>query len=138
MKLATALLLTLAAAPALADVLVPSRTIRPREVISLEDIVVKSAEVAGALAHPDEAVGMEARVALYPGRPLRPGDVGPPALIGRNDIVPLIFARGGLEIVTEGRALDRAAAGDAIRVMNISSRATVTGIVRSDGSIEVR
>lgn len=133
-----AALLCLGATAATADVLVPSRTIRPREIISAQDILVKSATVPGALSDPDQAIGLEARVALYPGRPLREGDVGTPALVGRNEIVTLVFRRGGLSIVTEGRALDRAGEGDPVRVMNLASRSTVTGVVRADGTIEVR
>ena len=49
----------------------------------------------------------------------------------------MIYADGPLRIATEGRALDRAAAGEAVRVMNLASRQTVTGTVAPDGSIEV-
>lgn len=133
-----AALVLLAATPALADVVVPTRTIRAREIISAEDLVVKSAHVPGALSQTAQAIGKEARVALYAGRPVRPADVGPPALIGRNQIVTLVFSANGLRIVTEGRALARAAAGETVRVMNLSSRATVFGFVRADGTIEVR
>ena len=47
------------------------------------------------------------------------------------------YASGPLRIVTEGRALDRAGAGEPVRVMNLASRQTVTGTVAADGSIEV-
>lgn len=130
-------ILLFSAGAAAADVLVPARTIRAREIITSGDILVKAASVPGALSHPDEVIGLEARVALYPGRPVRAADVGTPALVSRNEIVPLVFRRGRLNIVTEGRALERAGAGDLVRVMNLSSRATVTGVVRADGSIEV-
>ncbi|MEM9126779.1 MAG: flagella basal body P-ring formation protein FlgA, partial [Pseudomonadota bacterium] len=46
--------------------------------------------------------------------------------------------RRPLSITTEGRALGRGAAGDRIRVMNLSSRTTVTGLIRPDGQIEVK
>lgn len=128
----------LAAAPALAEIVVPVRTIRPHEVIEAVDIAMAEGRAAGALTRLSQAVGKEARVALYAGRPLRAGDLGPPALVARNDTVMLIFSRNGLRITTEGRALDRAAAGETVRVMNLASRSTVTGRVRADGAIEVR
>ncbi|HAW49029.1 MAG TPA: flagella basal body P-ring formation protein FlgA, partial [Roseovarius sp.] len=84
-----------------------------------------------------DLIGQEARVALYEGRPVRPGDVGPPAVIERNQVVPLIYLRGGLEIMTEGRSLDRAGIGDHVRVMNLASRATVSGRVTASGRILV-
>jgi len=80
---------------------------------------------------------MEARVALYAGRPIRQGDVGPPAVVDRNQIIPLVYMRSGVMISTEGRALDRAGPGDLIRVMNLSSRSTVTARVGSDGAAYV-
>ncbi len=47
------------------------------------------------------------------------------------------YVNGPLRIVTDGRALDRAAAGEMVRVMNLASKQTVTGVVAADGSIEV-
>lgn len=124
--------------PATADILVPTRTIRAREIISAEDLIYKSVEVPGAVTDLSVLVGQEAQISLYPGRPVRSGDVGPPAIVDRNDIVALVFAQGGLRISTEGRVLGRGAAGDSVRVMNLTSRTTVMGWVMPDGSIEVR
>jgi len=121
-----------------ADMVVPTRTIRAKEIISAADLEIKAQQVPGAVADPDLLIGQEARVALYPGRPIRGGDVGPPALVDRNDLVVLVFDRSPLSITAEGRALGRGAAGDRIRVMNLSSRTTVTGFIRSDGQIEVK
>lgn len=128
----------LCAPPAWADYLVPLRTIRAKAIVNPEDLALKKGEIHGALSNPSEVVGMEARVALYAGRPLRPGDVGPPAIIERNDLVTLIFRQGVLSIAAEGRALGRGSAGEAVRVMNLSSRTTVTGRVKEDGSVEVK
>ena len=137
MRLLSVLFLFLMSHSAFADVLVPVRTIRAKEVITAEDLVFKNVAVLGALSDPAEVVGQEARVALYAGRPVRPGDIGPPALVERNDLVKLIFRHGVLSIETEGRSLGRGAEGEFIRVMNLSSRATVTGRITADGSIEV-
>lgn len=124
-----------AAAPA--DTLVATRTIRAMSPIGPEDVAVADREVPGGLRTPDAAVGMEARVVLYAGRPIRSGDVGPPALIERNQIVALSYRRGALVIQAQGRALARAGAGDTIRVMNTDSRNTVTGTVTAAGTIRV-
>ena len=124
-------------APALADSVVATRTIRAQTIISIEDLTTVEAALPGALADPVLAVGMEARVAIYAGRPVRAQDLGAPALVERNQLVPLIFLSGGLAISTEGRALARGAAGEVIRVMNLSSRNTVNGRVGPDGAIYV-
>lgn len=138
MKLKLALLVTLIAQTAAADILVPVRTIRPKEVLTASDLALKPGEVLGALSDPSDVIGQEARVALYPGRPVRAGDIAPPAIVERNDLVILTFSRGGLTISAEGRALGRGAEGELIRVMNLSSRSTVTGRIAADGSVEVK
>ena len=120
-----------------AETIVPIRTIRAKEIISAEDLVLKPVNVDGTYNNAADVVGQEARVALYAGRPVRYGDVGPPAIVARNEIVSLIYTKGGLRIVTEGRSLGRGAVGDTIRAMNIASRSTVAGKILADGSIEV-
>ncbi|MFW8633964.1 flagellar basal body P-ring formation chaperone FlgA [Cribrihabitans pelagius] len=139
MKLTLALLTAaaLAAPPAFAEYLVPLRTIRAKEIVNAEDLAVKKGEILGALADPAAVVGKEARVSLYAGRPLRAGDIGPPAIVERNDLVNLVFRQGPLTIAAEGRSLGRGAAGEAVRVMNLASRTTVSGRIQTDGSVEV-
>lgn len=131
------LLVAVQGAPAAADTPVAARTIRAHSLIGPADLGTTPGEVPGAIADPTLIVGQEARVALFAGRPIMPGEIGPPALVERNQIVRLAFQAGGLTILAEGRALDRAGAGDTLRVMNLASRATVTGFVRSDGTVAV-
>lgn len=126
--------LLLAAQPALADVFVPTRVIRAKEVITQGDVEWRRSDMTGA----DEVVGLEARITLYPNRPIRSGDVGVPALVERNQLVPLVYVTGGLRIVTEGRVLARGAVGDVVRVINLASKMPVRGRIREDGWIEVQ
>lgn len=125
------------AGTAAADVVVASRTIPARSLIAAEDLALRDLDVPGAVGAIADIVGMEARVALYANRPVRPEDVGFPATVERNQIVTLIYLSGGLRISAEGRALDRAGPGDAIRVMNLDSRNTVTAIIGADGAAYV-
>lgn len=126
-----------AAPTATAETLVAARTIRALSVLMPEDLAVIADEVPGALSDPGAAVGLEARTMLYQGRPIRPEDIGPPALVERNGLVVLVFRRGGLTITAEGRALGRGGAGDRVRVLNLSSRTAVTGTVDPDGRVSV-
>lgn len=131
------LLLLILPGAGLAETLVAARTIRAQMILAPADVALVGGVVPGALTDPSEAVGFEARVVLYAGRPIRDGDVGPAAIIDRNQIVTLSFQRGSLMITTEGRALARGGIGDAVRVMNLASRTTVTGIVGADGVVRV-
>jgi flagella basal body P-ring formation protein FlgA len=118
--------------------LVAARSIRAKTVIGEGDVEPGPVAVNGAITEPDDIIGMETRRWLQRGRPIMPEDVGPPALVERNQVVSMRFRRGALEIVTEGRALERAGDGDRIRVMNLDSRATVTATVTGPGLVEVR
>lgn len=131
------LALLLMAAPAGAETIGAARTIRAQEIIGPDDLLLRDIEVAGGTADAALLIGQEARVALYAGRPVRTGDVGPPAIVERNGILPLVYERNGLRIMTEGRALDRAGAGEVIRVMNLSSRSTVSARITEEGVARV-
>lgn len=130
-------ILLMIAGPSMADTVVSTHTVRAQSVLQSEDLILKAGDVAGAYSEIASVVGLEARVALYPGRPIRLGDVGPPAIVERNQIIIIVYANAGLSIHTEGRALDRAGVGDRMRAMNLSSRTTVFGRVQPDGSISV-
>lgn len=132
-----ALFLLLIAAPATADTIVAARTIPARTILMPEDLALREGDVAGGVSDPGMLLGQEARVALYAGRPIRLSDVGPPAVVERNAVIPLIYRNGGLVISTEGRALDRAGPGDVIRVMNLASRTTVTARIDETGAAHV-
>ncbi|WP_295078083.1 flagellar basal body P-ring formation chaperone FlgA [Tabrizicola sp.] len=131
------MLLVALATPVSAESLVATRTIRAKSVVAPEDLVLVSAALPGALSDPGQAVGLEARVAIYAGKPIRAGDLGPPTLVERNQLVTLVFLSGGLAISTEGRALARGAEGEEIRVMNLGSRNTVMGRIGPDGAVYV-
>lgn len=120
-----------------AQTVTPARMIRPGETLGPLDLVILPQRTPGALASPDQALGQEARVVLYPGRPIGPGDLRPPALVQRNDLIELVFQRNGLQIVAEGRVLDRGAVGDRVQVLNTASRLRITGQVLPDGRVRV-
>ena len=123
--------------PAWADSLVATRTLRAGTLVGPDDLTLVSAALDGALTDPTQAIGRETRVAIYAGKPVMAADLGPPTLIERNQLVTLVFRSGGLAISTEGRALDRGAEGDLIKVMNLGSRTTVTGRIGPDSTILV-
>jgi flagella basal body P-ring formation protein FlgA len=137
MQFACAFLLLLSATAVSAETVMPTRTIRPGEIIRAGDVQISQMAVIGVVKSAQQAIGQEARVALYPGRPIRVGDIGPPALVERNQIVTLIFQQSGLTIKADGRALGRGSHGETVRVMNLTSRTTVTGYVAPDGSVWV-
>jgi len=135
-RLLFVLMATMSAATA--ETVVATRTIPALTVIAADDVTIKGEPTAEAISAAQDIIGMEARVALFAGRPIRPGDVGQPAVVERNQVIPLMFERNGLVISTDGRALGRAGPGDTIRVMNIGSRMTISATIGRDGAAYVQ
>ncbi len=134
-RLAACLVFWMTAASA--DVIVAARTIPAKTVIAAEDLLMRDISAPGAAIDPDLVIGKEARVALFAGRPIYDRDVGVPAVVERNQVIPLIYEGAGLMIKTEGRALERAGPGDVIRVMNTQSRTTVSALIDEGGLAHV-
>ena len=120
-----------------AETVVATRTIRAQELILGSDLKVVPGEAEGMAQSISEVAGLEARRIIYAGRPIAFSQIGPPALIERNQIVTLGYRINSLVITTDGRALARAGYGDRIRVLNLESRATVSGTVDATGNVWV-
>lgn len=121
------------------EVVIAATTVPAGVVLEPAHIAVVSGEPApGVLSERSAALGMETRVALYQGRPIRAADLGPRTLVARNALVSLVFRRGALTIRTDGRALEPGAKGDRIRIMNLDSRRTVTATVIGPNLAEAR
>jgi len=131
------LILLLIAGVAPADTVLAVRTIPARQVILLDDVKISIGDVAGHASDFSQVAGMEVNTTIYADRPISLTQLANPAIIERNQLVTLVFWRSGLEIETDGRALDRGGVGSRVRVMNQTSRNTVIGVIVDDGRIIV-
>lgn len=131
-------LIFLSGTTCLADVVVPTRTIRADAVILEKDVALQGGTATDVFERLADVIGQEARVVLYAGRPIRLDEIGPPAIVMRNQIVAAFFKGNGLRIATDARSLERGGVGDFVRVMNLSSRATLFGQVLHDGTIQIK
>lgn len=120
-----------------AESVVTTRAIEARSTLSAEDVTTVAAQIPGAITHPKEAVGKQARHRIEPGRPVMKADLLLPMAVGRNQRVLMRFLAGGLLITAEGRSLDQGAVGAVIRVKSLSSRAIVPARVAQDGTVVV-
>jgi|SRR5271165_1830679 len=82
-------------------------------------------------------VGKVARLTLLPGHAIPYAGVSNRKLVANGAEVRLIYAEGGLLIVTTGAALQDGSSGDIVRVRNSDSGVTVSGVVQPDGSVNV-
>lgn len=122
-------------------VLVMTRALARGQRVSASDVEVQRRERAGLgsiwLTAPEEIAGRVLSRPLAAGAVLTPSALVPAQLIKRGQSVMLIGENGGFSVRAEGRALDDAAAGESVRVQNLSSRRVVQGEVQADGTVRV-
>ncbi len=125
----------------LVPVPVPVRPIPAGTVIGEADLRMAELHAArvGALAALDPAgmIGMQARQALSPGRPVMRQSIAPPVVIRRGDIVTLTLHQGALALSVSARAMTDAHAGQELRVVNLSSNALVSAVAAGPGSVRI-
>ena len=82
-------------------------------------------------------VGKVARLTLLPGHAIPFAGVSNRKVVANGAEVRLVYAEGGLLIMTTGAALQDGSIGDVVRVRNSDSGVTVSGAVQPDGSVKV-
>ncbi len=131
------LLAALWAWPSFGQSVVALSGIRAQTVITAQMVRLAEAETPGAYTALEQVIGMEARVNIYPGRPIMLDALGAPAILERNQPVVMRYRSGLLTIYSEGRVLARAGVGERVRVMNLDSKSVIFGRVAADGIVEV-
>ena len=76
-----------------------------------------------------KAVGLAARTALEPGRPLRAAELMKPLVVERNEQVTLVYQIPGITVTVQGRATTGGSVSDVITVLNEQSKRIVQGVV---------
>jgi flagellar basal body P-ring formation protein FlgA len=91
----------------------------------------------GNFAALDQLVGKQLLRQSRQGVPLKLSDVGQPQVIARSQLVTVYLHSGPLTLTIRGTALNAAAVGEDVAVMNSMSKRTIHGTARADGSIEI-
>lgn len=91
------------------------------------DVLMDRAQVIGRIARNSLAVGL----------PLRADMFRQPWVVQQGQTVKIVVVGRGFEVTKEGRALHNAAVGQDTQV-RVDSATTVSGVARSDGSVEVK
>ena len=131
-----------AAAAQEAGVPVPKYVIYPGQPIR-DDMLVDAAadEVRDGIGPYVESrsqlYGKSTRMTLLPGRAIPLRALANRRLVVNGAEVKLVYAEGGLVIVTSGMALQDGTGGDTIKVRNSDSGIIVSGSVQDDGSVRV-
>jgi flagella basal body P-ring formation protein FlgA len=115
--------------------------VAPGDVIQLADLdwlSVRLDRVApNAATDPKQLVGMTARRPLRSGQMLRLSDVTMAAAIKRGSMITLMVVTENMTLTAQGRALEDAALGQPVRVINTMSNKQLTGVVRDGTTVTI-
>ena len=131
------LVLCLLAGPVWADSVIATRPIAAHAIITAEDVTTVAMDIPHAVGNLHDAIGQTANMAIPAGQAVRADQISALVQVARNAIVEVVLVAGGLEIRTEGRALDAGKAGEVIDIMNTTSRARIRGIIGDDGIVRI-
>jgi flagella basal body P-ring formation protein FlgA len=84
-----------------------------------------------------QLVGKQARRSLSPGKPVRADYVSQPTVVRADELIRLVYETNQVRITVKGKALEDGAVGETIRVVNVRSNKTLTGIVRGPSQVAV-
>lgn len=117
-----------------------ARAILAGKTIQNDDLHVLTGDISslptGIIADPANALGKTLRNSLAAGQLLRSDQLIAPLAIRQGQSVRIISKGPGFSVSGEGKALTNAAEGQNIQVRTNSGQ-TVSGIARSDGSVEI-
>jgi flagella basal body P-ring formation protein FlgA len=120
---------------------VAARQLEPRRALAGDDIRLErrpSTELPpDALTDAGTASDLEALRHVEAGEVLTPRAVRGRIAVKRGELVMLLLEGDGFRITTQGQASEDARRGDAVRVLNVSSKREVVGQVESAGVVRV-
>lgn len=124
-----------------ADVVAPTRMLKPEELIEPDDVGIVRVKVNGVphhfLVNPDEAVGKSPGKVLQPQMPIRGSSLVKPFTVRKGDRVTIEARRGGLSIQATGITKAAAQLGQYVTVTNQDSGKDVRGRVAGPGLVRV-
>jgi flagella basal body P-ring formation protein FlgA len=122
------------------EFLVTARPLRPGQIVGHADLERRfgdlAAEPASTLTELAQAVGQRARYAVAAGNTLRADMLRLPPAVKQGQTVKIVGSGGGFSVSNEGRALNAAAEGEAVRV-RLNNGQVVSGTARGGGVVEV-
>jgi flagella basal body P-ring formation protein FlgA len=122
------------------EYLVTARPLRSGQVVAPADLERRTgdlaAEAASTLTDMTQAVGHRVRYTVATGSTLRADMLRLPQAIRQGQSVKVLGSGAGFTVANEGRALNAAAAGDAVRV-RLGNGQVISGTARADGTVEL-
>jgi len=92
----------------------------------------------GMAQRAEDVVGRQLRRPIGTDMPFATVDLVAPVVVAKNQLVLMLLEAPGLALTAQGRALEAAAVGDVVQVMNLASRQVVEAEAIGPGRVRVR
>ncbi|MBO4520693.1 MAG: flagellar basal body P-ring formation protein FlgA [Alphaproteobacteria bacterium] len=121
---------------------VAARDLKAGQIITADDILTKrvAQEASGRASDQTKAedlIGKEVKRPLRSGQTIQTNDVRAQVMVAKGKIVTLNFAKGGIILSAQGKALENGGLGDTVRVMNSQSKTVVQGTVTGPETVSI-
>jgi flagella basal body P-ring formation protein FlgA len=104
--------------------------------VEMRLIPLRQAEGSGA-ASLEQLIGKQLTRQSRSGMLLRASDVQEPRVVERNAVVTVILNQGAMTLTVKGQALNAAAVGEPVQVLNSVSRKILFGVALGNGAVSV-
>jgi flagella basal body P-ring formation protein FlgA len=121
--------------PHLAAALSAGSVLRAEHIV-MRPIPLRQADAMG-FASPSALVGKALKRQSREGMALKATDVAEPQVIARNEMVTIYFRSGPMTLTVKGQALNAAAQGEPVDVINLMSKRVVSTTAIASGAVEV-
>lgn len=123
------------------DVPVVISRLKKGDIIRQRDIeyvqIPESKVTSDMIMDQKDLIGTTPRRILSPQQVVKASEIELPTLVERGSRVTMILNNGSMKLSASGKALEDGAAGDVIRVVNLTSKRTIDGFVAPNGTVEV-
>lgn len=120
---------------------VATRDLAPGHLLASGDLRLEEVDVRGAgttVPAPDMLLGTRLVRGVRSGEPIRKRAAVETPVVQRGSMVDALWKVGALQVVVTARALQDGREGEAIRVLNETSKTTLVGVVVDAHRVEVR
>ncbi len=92
---------------------------------------------ANVVVDAQKIIGMSPRRGLQPLKPMVAGDILPPVMVKKGEMVTITLESATMSLTTQGKAMENGAAGEVIKIINTSSGQSLDAVVTGARTVTV-
>lgn len=123
------------------EVPVAARDIARGTTVTEDDItfeMINETDIVGDVAmNVDEIIGQVTKLTLRAGQPMRRNAIAKATAVERGQMVTVLWSAGSMNLTAQGKATEKGAIGDVIRVTNTKSNQSVLAVIVDSRTVRI-